>query len=268
MNFIDSRNPAKTTYSQRRKLRSMNFIDRRNPDDLKKLHHKSGIYIDPQTTTSRQQNPLTADSYNINPLKKPDGYPWHRWAKQTQQQDDQNTVNSYPLNTQKFVNILARLGSGENQLGDVSPQNYTQNGVPIDENTVRMHGMVRPYIIRDGTVLRPEGRTGMFVTLVQRAVELAGSLKEQDTKMKALFEGDLPLIFDANDFPWCGDDLVPVFRLNAIRDRKCMHSWPVMSLTYFNDPTNVQLADSPYHWDEMMNEWDKQYPWNTKIDKV
>ena len=135
----------------------MNFVDRRNPDDLKKLHHKSGIYIDPQTTTSRQQNPLTAESYHINPLKKPDGYPWHRWVKQTQQQDDQNTVNAYPLNTQKFVNILARLGNGENQLGDVSPQNYTQNGVPIDENTVRMHGMVRPYIIRDGTVLRPEG---------------------------------------------------------------------------------------------------------------
>ena len=148
---------AKTTYSQRRKLRAMNFVDRRNPDDLKKLHHKSGIYIDPQTTTSRQQNPLTADSYNINPLKKPEGYPWHRWVKQKQQPDDQQT-DSYPLNTQKFVHILARLGNGENQLGDVSPQNYTQNGVPLDENTVRMHGMVRPYIIRDGTVLRPEGR--------------------------------------------------------------------------------------------------------------
>lgn len=143
-------NTATTTYSKRRKLRAMNFVDRRNPDDLKKLHHKSGIYIDPQTTTSRKQNPLTADSYNINPLKKPDGYPWHRWAKQKQQ--------AYPLNTQKFVDILSRLGNGENQLGDVSPQNYTQNGVPIDENTVRMHGMVRPYIIRDGTVLRPEGR--------------------------------------------------------------------------------------------------------------
>jgi hypothetical protein len=146
-----------TVLSTRRNLRSMNFIDRRNPDDLKKLHQKSGTYIDPQTTKSRQQNPLTADNYKINPLVKPDGYPWHRWVNTMQQQPD-----TYPLNTQKFVSILARLGNGENQLGDVSPQNYTQNGVPIDENTVRMHGMVRPYIIRGGTVLRPEGRTGMF----------------------------------------------------------------------------------------------------------
>jgi len=180
----------------------------------------------------------------------------------------QQQPDSYPLNTQKYVNILARLGNGENRLGDVSPQNYTQNVVPIDENTVRMHGMVRPYIIRGGTVLRPEGRTGMFVTLVQRAVELAGTLKEQDTRMKALYEGELPMIFDANDYPWCGDDLVPIFRLNAIRSRKCMHSWPVMSLTYFNDPTNFQLADSPYQWDDLMTEWDEKYPWENKIDKV
>ena len=180
-NYSNTDTTTTSTYTQRRNLRSMNFIDRRNPDDLKKLHHKSGIYIDPSTTTSRQQNPLTADNYKINPLVKPDGYPWHRWAKQKQEQPD-----DYPLNTQKFVQILARLGNGENQLGDVTPQNYTQNGVPITEDTVRMHGMVRPYIIRGGTVLRPEGRTGMFVTLVQRAVELAGSLKDQDAKMRAL----------------------------------------------------------------------------------
>jgi hypothetical protein len=291
-----------TLLSTRRKLRSMNFIDRRNPDDLKKLHHKSGTYIDPHTTTSRQQNPLTADNYKINPLVKPDGYPWHRWVntmQQQQQQQQQRPDTFYPLNTHKFVSILARLGNGENQLGDVSPQNYTQNGVPLGENTVRMHGMVRPYIIRGGTVLRPEGRTGkcffcltlsqyivlsdvriyylfctdinrtgMFVTLIQRAVELAGTLTEQDTRMKALYEGELPLIFDANDYPFCGDDLVPIFRLNAIRSRSCMHSWPVLSLTYFNDPTNFQLAESPYQWDELMTEWDKTYPWDKKIDKI
>jgi len=247
----------------RRNLRSMNFIDRRNPNDLQRLHNKAGTYIDPQTTKSRLPNPLTADDYKIDPLVKPDGYPWHRWANTMQQQPD-----SYPLNTKKYVNILARLGNGENRLGDVSPQNYTQNGVPIDENTVRMHGMVRPYIIRGGTVLRPEGRTGMFVTLVERAVELADTMKEQDKRMKALVEGELPMIFDANDYAWCGDDLVPIFRLNAIRSRKCMHSWPVMSLTYFNDPTNFQLAESPYQWDGLMTEWDETYPWEKKIDKV
>ena len=248
-----------TMNSTRRKLRSMNFIDRRNPDDLKRLHS----YAAPQTTQSREENPLSTDDYKVNPLVKPNGYPWHRWVKNTQQQ----TGDSYPLNTEKFVNILARLGNGENQLGDVTPQNYTQFGVPINEDTIRMHGMVRPYIIRGRTVLRPEGRTGMFVTLVQRAVELAGTLQD-NPRMKALYEDDLPMIFDANDYPWCGDDRVPVFRLNAIRSTKCMHSWPVMSLTYFNDPNNFQLAESPYEWDSLMKSWDETYPWNKKIDKV
>jgi hypothetical protein len=47
-----------------------------------------------------------------------------------------------------------------------------------------------------------------------------------------------------------------------------MHSWPILSLTYFNDDSNFQLLDSPYRWDELMTRWDTLYPWSAKIPKV
>ena len=34
--------------------------------------------------------------------------------------------------------------------------------------------------------------------------------------MKLLSEGEIPLIFDANDYPWCGDDYVPTFHFATI----------------------------------------------------
>jgi hypothetical protein len=127
----------------------------------------------------------------------------------------------------------------------------------------------------------------MFVTFVQRAVEMAVSLSSTSPRMRLLSEGDLPLMFDANDYPWCGDDLVPVFRLNAIARSSgggggggagrvprggvaaCEHAWPAMSLTYFSDPTNVQLAESPYEWDGMMAGWDATYgAFDDKISKL
>lgn len=244
--------------SPRRRLKTMEY--KVAPDDLKKLHRtKTMEYRDPRSTTSRKAMPLT--SYRLNPLAKPDGYPWHRWAKPTD--------GSYPLDSAKFVEVLSRLGRGEDELGTVTPNNYTVGGVPLTPDVVRLGTKVRPYIIRGGTVLRPGGRTGMFVTLVQRAVEMASLLTEDSPRTKLLAEGELPLIFDANDYPWCGDDLVPVFRLNAIKDAgECRHSWPAMSLTYFQDPTNVQLTESPYEWDDMMAGWDAKYPWRTKIPKA
>ena len=44
--------------------------------------------------------PLDGVAYKLNPLVKPDGYPWHRWAKPKD--------GTYPLNTKKFVKILER----------------------------------------------------------------------------------------------------------------------------------------------------------------
>lgn len=237
----------------------MEFAHKLAPDDLKRLHKKME-YNDPRSTTSRKSMPLDANTYKLNPLAKPDGYPWHRWTKPA--------GGSYALNSTKFVSILSRLGNGEDSLGTVTPNNYTVGGVELAPDTVRLGTKVRPYIIKDGTVLRPGGRTGMFVTLVQRAVEMASSHAAESPRLKTLTEGEIPLVFDANDYPWCGDDLVPIFRLNAIKSAACKHSWPAMSLTYFQDPTNVQLAESPYQWDEMMSGWDRRYPWSRKIPKV
>ena len=136
------------------------------------------------------------------------------------------TDGSYPLNTAKFVKISERLGNGENDMGAVTPIEHTVGGVTLTPETIRLGKKVRPYIIKDGTVLRPNGRTGVFVTLVQRAVEMAVALSHESPRMKFLSEGEIPLVFDANDFPWCGDDLVPIFRLNAIQSSaKCKHSW-------------------------------------------
>ena len=176
------------------------------------------------STSTRNAAPLRA--YELDPLAKPDGYPWHRWARPAD--------GTYALNASKFVGILSRLGRGEDTLGTITPNNYTVGGVPLTPDDVRLGPNVRPYVIRGGTVLRPGGRTGMFVTLVQRAVEKAKELANESPRMRALAEGEVPLVFDSNDYPWCGDDLVPIFRLNAILDPDaCVHSWPAMSLTYF-----------------------------------
>ncbi|KAL3789816.1 hypothetical protein ACHAW5_011239 [Stephanodiscus triporus] len=241
------------------------------PDDLKRMHKRMNYdrindrkNRDPRTIENRNAMPLDEKSYKLNPLIKPDGYPWHRWSKPS------SNTDGYALNTTKFVRILSRLGQGENDLGAVTPNQYTVGGVELTPDIIRLGTKVRPYIIRNGTVLRPDGRTGMFVTLVQRAVEMATSSSSQSPRMKLLSEGDIPLIFDANDYPWCGDDLVPIFRLNAIASADgCKHTWPAMSLTYFSDPTNVQLTESPYQWDAMMSEWDATYgKFDDKISKV
>ncbi|KAL9184204.1 hypothetical protein ACHAXT_002290 [Thalassiosira profunda] len=253
--------------SDHRRLTHME--DSRAPNDLRKMHKqmqwgntetKRMEWTDPKTSQRRKAMPLDTREYKLNPLVKPEGYPWHRWTPPAD--------GRYALDTAKFVRVLSRLGNGENALGTVTPNNYTVGGVKLTPDEIRLGNGTRPYIIRGGTVLRPGGRTGMFVTLVQRAVEMAKSLVKESPRLKLITEGELPLIFDSNDYPWCGDDLVPIFRLNAIKSTKCQHSWPAMSLTYFNDHTNLQLAESPYQWDDMMAEWDKTYPWKRKLDKV
>ena len=58
----------------------------------------------------------------------------------------------------QFVAILHRLGDGEHTLSTITPFNYTSGGVPLLPGTIRLGPRVRPYIIRNGTVLRPGGR--------------------------------------------------------------------------------------------------------------
>lgn len=219
-------------------------------------------YLDPRTVTLRTPQPLTQQTYKINPLLKPHGYPWHRWSSPSEHE------SLYPLNVPKFVSILERLGRGENELGTLHPKDYVTNNTLLTMDTIRLHGSVQVFLIRNGTVLRSKGSTGAFVSLIQHAVHMAHEYAHLEPGLKLLTEGDFPLIYDPNDYPWCGDDLVPIFRLNAIKSTTCMHSWPVLSLTYFNEATNIQLLESPRGWDRLMTKWEQTYPWNSKIPKV
>lgn len=233
---------------------------RRLSDD-RRLPQSLDQYLDPKTVTLRNNNPQppTSQTYKVNPLTKPNSYPWHRWT----------TAGSdhYPLNTQKFVSILARLGKGENELGTLHPKDYTSNNSLLTPDTIRLHGSVQVFLIRNGTVLRSKGVTGAFVSLVQNAIDLSKQYVHLEPSLKLLTQGDFPLIYDSNDYPWCGDDLVPIFRLNAIKSQTCQHSWPVLSLTYFND-ANIQLLESPSQWDILMTRWEQTYPWSSKLPKV
>jgi hypothetical protein len=220
-------------------------------------------YQDPRTVTLRNNNnpqPPSNPTYKVNPLIKPNGYPWNRWAAPSD-------GSYYPLNTQKVVSILARLGKGENELGTLHPKEYTSNNSLLTPDTIRLHGSVQVFLIRNGTVLRSKGVTGAFVSVVQNAIDLSKQYVDMEPSLKLLTRGDFPLIYDSNDYPWCGDDLVPIFRLNAIKSNSCQHSWPVLSLTYFND-ANIQLLESPYQWDKLMTRWDEMYPWSSKLQKV
>jgi hypothetical protein len=217
-------------------------------------------YADPRTMSQRIPQPLHDHLFTINPLIRPDGYPWHRWRAPID--------GSYPLNVPKFISILGRLGGGEVEFAEVHPKDYVSGHVAVTADTVRAYGTVQVFIVRNGKVLRPDGRTGAFVSLLQNAIGMAKKYEHEEPSLKLVTEGDFPLIYDTGDYPWCGEDLVPIFRLNAIKSTKCMHSWPILSLTYFNDNSNFQLLDSPYRWDELMTRWDTLYPWSTKIPKV
>lgn len=176
-------------------------------------------------------------SFEINPLEEPVGYPWHRWPSRDSSSD-------YPLNTSKFIAILSNMGKGNKfKSGTITPL----KNMDIDENFVRLSGVNEPYIVRNGKVLRhhgdnvdiwgkykrdDSGRHIEWVTLLESAVAMARVLSSQEPRMKAITEGDFPIIYDDFDTPWCGDDLVPVFRMNAISDEsECQFSWPSLSLS-------------------------------------
>ena len=244
-------------YNQVKVVDRSELLKHRRLSERQLIHQQ---YLDPRTVAQRNHPLLSSQVFKINPLIKPDGYPWQRWSPASD--------GSYPLNVKKFVAILAKLGRGQNELGTLHPKDYVSNNSLLTPNTIRFYGPVQTFIIRNGEVLRPKGGTGAFVSLVQHAVNKAKEYVNVEPGLKLLTEGDFPLIYDPNDYPWCGDDYVPVFRLNAIRSTQCMHSWPVLSLTYFNEASNIQLLDSPYQWEKLMNEWDQSYPWNSKIPKV
>ena len=83
--------------------------------------------------------------------------------------------------------------------------------------------------------------------------------------MKVITEGDFPIFFDESDVPWGGDDLVPVFRTNAINDEaECQHSWPSLSIMYYLRNRKNVLRDSRKSWDPYFTEMKATYPWEDK----
>jgi len=209
-------------------------------------------------------------SFESNPLEEPVGYPWHRWPSHDSSID-------YPLNTSKFIAILSNMGKGNKfKSGTITPLKK----MDIDENFVRLSGVNEPYIVRNGKVLRHHGDTvniwGKYkrdesgrhidwVTLLESAVAMARVLSSQEPRMKAITEGDFPIIYDDFDTPWCGDDLVPVFRMNAISDEsECQFSWPSLSLMYYLPERRNILRDSQDQWDLQFKEWEQAYPWEKK----
>ncbi len=56
----------------------------------------------------------------------------------------------------------------------------------------------------------------MFITLVKRVTEMAQVYNKDSPLNEDDDGGGIPLVFDANAYPWCGNNLVPMFRLNVI----------------------------------------------------
>jgi hypothetical protein len=87
--------------------------------------------------------------------------------------------------------------------------------------------------------------------------------------MKLITEGEFPIIFDEFDYPWCGDDLVPIFRPSGFTsEEKCTHQWPSLSLNYILPQRDQWLKDEPDDWDVQHEEFHRQYPWEEKLHQA
>lgn len=108
-----------------------------------------------------------------------------------------------------------------------------------------------------------------WVTLLESAVSMAKALETKNPRMKLITQGEFPIIFDEFDYPWCADDMVPIFRLSAIVDpKKCTHQWPSLSLNYILPQRSQWLKDDPSAWDAQHLEFDEEYPWEEKLPKA
>ena len=228
-------------------------------------------------------------SFETDPLAPPKGYPWHRWPSAKPASDrglvkriisglsfSNNNPDPYPLNVPKFIAILSEFGKGKTFKAKFRAALKQMK----DDNFVRLTGVSLPYIVRDGKVLRPDGdkkewwtnfspdehgKHMDWVTLLESAVSMAHQLVDREPRMKVITEGDFPILFDESDVPWCGDDMVPVFRTNAINDEaECQHSWPSLSIMYYLRNRKNVLRDSRKSWDPYFTEMKATYPWEDK----
>mmetsp|Transcript_29370 Transcript_29370/g.61474 ORF Transcript_29370/g.61474 Transcript_29370/m.61474 type:complete len:564 (-) Transcript_29370:112-1803(-) len=213
----------------------------------------------------------TSNDPNYNAMQPPMGYPFHRWNTKM------SSMSGYPLHVDKFVNILHRMGRGE------MIKTSLVEGLTAQENYrdfIRLSGASFPYLVQNGKVLRPYGEKNRWkvykwhtqgqhidwVTLLESAVLMAKKLEDKNPRMKLITEGEFPIIFDTFDYPWCGDDLVPIFRLSTIVSaEECSHSWSSLSMDYILPQRKQWLKDTSVDWDMQFAQWKLQYPWESKL---
>ena len=217
---------------------------------------------------------------SFDATKPPSGWPFHRWSSSDassssqQQQQQQQQLTGYPLHADKFVSILRHMGKGDRIKVPF------ENGLKAqraNEDFVRLSGSSYPYLVRNGKVLRPFGKMNRWkqykwhsqghhidwVTLLESAVSMAKMLEDKNPRMQLITKGEFPIIFDEFDYPWCGDDQVPIFRLSRNED-ECTYSWPSLSQDYILPQRKQWLKDTPIDWDLQFAQWSTQYPWTSK----
>ena len=212
---------------------------------------------------------------SFDATKPPSGYPFHRWgSSKSDGSSQQQQLTGYPLHVDKFVSILRHMGKGDRIK---VPFEHGLKAQRANEDFVRLSGSSYPYLVRNGKVLRPFGKMNRWkrfkwhsqghhidwVTLLESAVSMAKILEVKNPRMKLITQGEFPVIFDEFDYPWCGDDQVPIFRLLR-NEEDCNYSWPSLSQDYILPQRKQWLKDSPIDWDLQFAQWSTQYPWTSK----
>jgi len=210
---------------------------------------------------------IVEEKLPVDPINPPSGYPWHRW-------------NSATVNTDKFVKILERIGTRKDFLSGMKrARHFVMNDVikTMDVNAdgfslLTLHA--RPMFVRNGTVYLPKDSDhygNMWAWLLDDAIKMAKHLEPSNERMKKLASSDFPFVYDYFDYPFCGDDMVPVFRVNIIADgNECKFAWPfISSMHYYSSRREKKfLKTNPDEWGEDFARYDRTYPWESKIKKA
>eukprot|EP00591_Stephanopyxis_turris_P008241 CAMPEP_0195508116 /NCGR_PEP_ID=MMETSP0794_2-20130614/1411_1 /TAXON_ID=515487 /ORGANISM="Stephanopyxis turris, Strain CCMP 815" /LENGTH=452 /DNA_ID=CAMNT_0040634995 /DNA_START=340 /DNA_END=1701 /DNA_ORIENTATION=+ len=222
----------------------------------------------------------------VDAINPPAGFPWHRWG-------------SNGVNIEKFVHILELSGSGQDPTEGTG---FPPVNLPLPPNQPRLNRLHSPVIVRNGKVYHQspnvkgqvkhktsenmsqwfhfEGFRGRgWVSLLVDAVALAKHLEPQNRRFRTLTNGDFPFLWDSYDYPYCGDDGVPIFRYNLFSDAsECNYAFPMITHHYWEQqywyphtyPTEAANTEKvvPNDWDREFDRYESRYPWESKIRKA
>jgi hypothetical protein len=250
--------------------KASNFLSYMNP-----FHTNQYEY----TTINTNKLVYTATSDpDFDATQPPPGYPFHRWNDSRKY-----GMTGYPLNVEKFVSILNKMGRGEITRQTVEQGLKSERSFRDFVRISDSQYSAQPFLVKRGKVMRPFGKYPRWtvykwhhqghhidwVTLLESAVAMAKSLEHKNPRMKLITEGEFPIIFDEFDYPWCGDDLVPIFRPSGFTsEEQCTHQWPSLSLNYILPQRDQWLKDEPDDWDVQHEEFHRQYPWEEKLHQA